>query len=72
MTRNKNKNKVKRFIDINGIKKRLSISRVTEVKTTKQFIHLDELKDGSWRLCYTSGTIPDLTKVDSFDIIREN
>lgn len=66
------KREAKRWIKINGVDRKLQISRVAALNTTKQFIHLDELKDGSWRLCYTSNTIKDFTKVNSFDIIRED
>ena len=64
---------MKRSIRINGIDKELTLSKSVAIhKVAKEFIHLDKLPDGTWRIIYTSTTIPDLTKVVAFDIIRED
>lgn len=68
----KRKVEPKRTVLINGTEKQLQLSRVTQLNTTKQFIHLDELSDGTWRICYTSNTIPDFSKVKSLEILRED
>tara|TARA_Y100000593_G_C4314868_1_gene340310 strand:- start:30 stop:239 length:210 start_codon:yes stop_codon:yes gene_type:complete len=49
----------------------LEISKVTMVKMDQEMIHLDKLKDGTWRLIYSEKVIPDITKLKSFDMIRE-
>lgn len=64
---------MKRAIKINGIDKELPLSKNVAInKVAKEFIHLDKLPDGTWRIIYTTTTIPDLTKVDSFEIVRED
>lgn len=48
----------------------LGVSQVTWVNSSKNMIHLDELEDGSWRLIYTEGVIPDITKIKCLQIKR--
>lgn len=67
----------KRKIEIEGIGKVLDLSKYTQVnmggkKFGTNFIHLDELEDGTWRLVHTSGVIPDMKEVKSLKIIRED
>jgi hypothetical protein len=61
----------RRAIEIEGTGIVLELSKATEVKTSKQMIHLDQLDDGTWRLIYNGNLIPDFTKVKSFKIVRE-
>ena len=62
-----------RSIKINGIDKELILTKNVAINNVaKEFIHLDKLPDGTWRIIYTTTTIPDLTKVESFEIIRED
>ena len=44
----------------------LIISKVTVIKKVdKEFIYLDRLPSGEWRLVYTEKTIPDLDALSS-------
>jgi len=63
---------MKRAIKLEGTDTILELSKATAVVTDKQMIHLDQLKDGTWRLIYSSTLIPDFTKVKSFTMIRED
>jgi len=63
---------VRRAIKIVGLDLELELSKATSVKTQNQMIHLDQLKDGTWRLIYNENLIRDFTKVKSFEIIRED
>ena len=72
MSKKKREPFVKRSITIDGMDKKLELSIVTAVRTTKEMIHLDQLKDGTWRLIYNSNLIPDITKVKGFTIVRED
>lgn len=54
---------------------RLELSKCALIKlkpAQAEFIHLDKLKDGTWRLVYTGSTIPDITQVEALRIIRED
>ncbi len=65
---------IKRSIKLNGINKELSLSKASSVRKLqdgKEFIYLDKLNDGTWRMVWTEQTIPDITKVTSLEIIRE-
>jgi hypothetical protein len=52
------------------------VSKVTLLKTGKKYkksmIHLDKLDNGTWRLIYSEDVIPELDKIDSFEIVRED
>lgn len=53
-------------IHLRGLDKSLPMSRVSKIKlgqSDKEFIYLDKLADGTWRLCYTEATIPDLVNL---------
>ena len=63
---------MKRYVRINGLGIDLVLSKVTSVKTENEMIHLDKLKDGTWRLIYNENMIPDFTKIVNFEIIRED
>ena len=61
-----------RAIHLNGVDKELQLSKVTKINVSeKEFIYLDKLLDGTWRLCYTSSTIPDITKLLSMEVVRK-
>ena len=62
----------RRAIKIEGLDIELELSKVTAVRTSKQMIHLDQLKDGTWRLIYNSNLISDIADVEGFKIIRED
>lgn len=49
----------------------LEISKATALKTKKQMIHMDQLPDGTWRLVWTEGIIPDMSVLKGFFIARE-
>ena len=67
----KKKSQVRRAIKIEGLDVELELSKATSVRTDKQMIHFDQLKDGSWRLIYNENLIPDFSKVRAFTVIRE-
>lgn len=67
----------KRTIEIEGIDKKLELSKYTQVNMGGKnfgtnFIHFDELEDGTWRLVHTKDVIPDMKEVKGFKIIRED
>ena len=66
---------MRRAIRLNGINKELELERVTQINHLKndyEFINLEKMKDGKWRLTYTSDTIPDIRDLQSLEIIRED
>jgi hypothetical protein len=63
---------VRRAIQIEDTNLVLELSKATAIKGTQaKMIHLDQLKDGTWRLIYNEDLIPDFSKVKSLNIIRE-
>lgn len=67
------KSKVRRAIKVVGTEEVLELSVVTAVKLgQRRMLHLDELPDGTWRLIYNSEQFPDFTKIQGFEIIRED
>lgn len=62
---------MRRAIKLTGTDLVLELSKVTAIKTDKKMIHLDELPDGTWRLIYNGNMIPDFTKIEVMEIIRE-
>jgi hypothetical protein len=62
---------VRRAIKLTGTDLVLELSKVTAIKTDKRMIHLDELPDGTWRLIFNGNMIPDFTKIEVMEIIRE-
>lgn len=62
---------MRRAIKLTGTDLVLELSKVTAIKTEKKMIHLDELPDGTWRLIYNGNMIPDFTKIEVMEIIRE-
>jgi len=55
-----------------GSEKELKLSRATLIKTEKQFVNLDQLKDGSWRLIWSEGLIGDFAQVEGFEVRRKD
>jgi hypothetical protein len=50
----------------------LILSKVTEVKTESKMIHIDELKDGTYRLIYNPKIFGDIGNLESIYVIRED
>jgi len=50
----------------------LELSKVTSVKTSNEMIHLDKLKDGTWRMIFNENLIPDIQNISRFEIHRED
>ena len=55
---------------VDGSEQRLELSKATACRTSAQFIHLDMLKDGTWRLLWSEGVVPDMSEIDSLTIER--
>ena len=49
----------------------LVLSKATSINSSQQMINLDQMKDGTWRLIYNENLIPDFSKVEKFEIIRD-
>lgn len=63
---------MKRYISINdGSNRKLELSKAVSIKTEKEMIHFDKLKDGTWRLTYNGNVIPLISNLRSLDMIRE-
>lgn len=65
------KDKIRRAIAIKGTDTVLEVSKAAALHVEKEFIHFDKLADGTWRILYTSKTIPDFSKISAFEVIRE-
>ena len=63
---------MKRTIRIEGLGIDLELSKATAIKTKQSMIHLDKLKDGTWRLIYDGNLIPDFSKVECLRMVRED
>lgn len=61
---------MRRAIRLEGLDVDLEISKATATKTSKNFIYLDELPDGTWRIIWNSKMIPDFTKLTAMRVIR--
>jgi hypothetical protein len=48
------------------------ISRVTQVDMPKRNFFLEELPDGTFRLTFSKSLIPDITKLESLRLVRED
>ena len=60
----------RRAIKLEGTDTVLELSKFATPKTEKEFIHLDKLPDGTWRLLYNVvGT--DIKNVYALTIVRE-
>ena len=58
----------------NGETSYIEIVRAVEIALTngKEFVYLDKKVNGNWMLTYTKGMIPEDTKVETIEIIRED
>lgn len=59
------------FIELVGPNQRIQITTSTCLRVRHNFIHMDEMAPNEWRLSYSSGLIPDFTKVTSLIIHTE-
>jgi hypothetical protein len=50
----------------------LEISKATSLKCDMGMLHLDKLKDDTWRLLFSNDIIKNFQDIESFNIIREN
>ena len=57
-----------------GEKKELILSKATELQDESfpGMLHLDELKDGTWRLTFTRKAIGEFKNIEKIEIIRED
>lgn len=62
---------MKRQIKLVGTDTVLELSKFATPRTSKEFIHLDKLEDGTWRLLFNVRDI-DIRAVEALQIIREN
>jgi hypothetical protein len=75
MAKKKKPSEPKRAILLAGPDKELPITRATKLnirEPNKQFIHLDQMKDGTWRLCWTAGIVEEWSEVKALLMIRED
>ena len=67
--------KPRREILIRGPDKTLILSKATRIHIKdegRQFISLDQLKDGTWRLVYTTGVVDQWKTVEGLEMIRKD
>jgi len=55
-----------------GSEKRLELSKATKLKLDSGMVHLDRLKDGTWRLIWSEDVIDKFSDIDYIDIYRED
>jgi len=56
----------------NGTAKTLELSKATLLDSTDiaGMMHLDQLKDGTWRLMFSSHFAADFSQIDRLEIVR--
>jgi hypothetical protein len=52
--------------------KELEIGKAASIKTGNEFITIEKMKDGRWRLLFSESLIEDFSKVKGFSISRED
>lgn len=62
----------KRSIELKGTGVILNLSKFATPKTEKEFIHLDKLPDGTWRLLYNVVDAPNINEIEALVIKRED
>jgi hypothetical protein len=62
---------MKRSIQLEGTGVELELSKFATPKTGKEFIHLDKLPDGTWRLLFNVDGV-DIKNVEALRILRED
>jgi hypothetical protein len=55
-----------------GSEKRLELSKATKLKMDASLLHLDKLKDGTWRLIWSEDIVDQFSDIDFIDINRED
>lgn len=55
-----------------GTEKILELSKATKLKIDSGMMHLDRLKDGTWRLIWSEDLVDKFSEIDYIDINREN
>ena len=66
---------MKRAIKLNftdGTSEELVLSKATLIKTNKEMLNLEKLDNGTWRLIWSEGLIPDFSKLVNLEIVRED
>jgi len=58
------KKQIQRELSLGDLNKEIEITKITQVNLSSgnEFIYLDQLNDGTWRICYTKGTLDKLGK----------
>jgi hypothetical protein len=62
----------KRLLRFVGTDVEVPVSRVTAVKVEKNFFHMDQLKDGNWRITYNGNMFDTLKEIECIEIVRED
>lgn len=62
---------MRRAIDLVGTNMVLELSKFATPKTDKEFIHLDKLPDGTWRLLFNVKDA-DIQQIEALRIVRES
>lgn len=52
--------------------KELEITKAASVNTDSEFIHIEKMKDGKWRLLFSESLIEDFSKIKAFTMLRED
>lgn len=66
---------MRRAIEIkftDGSSKTLELSKATSIRSDIGMVHLDKLKDDSWRLTFSSDITDEFKNISSFEMIRED
>jgi hypothetical protein len=53
-----------------GTSEVLVISKLVEIKTTKNVMEIEKLKDNTLRIIYSSGLFPNFDKVVGLELVR--
>ena len=59
-------------IRLNGIDKEFDLYKISEINlsnTDREFIYFEK-KNGDWIMNYTANTIPDLSQLQSIELVR--
>jgi hypothetical protein len=49
----------------------LELSKATAIRSDIGMLHLDKVKDGTWRLTFSNDVAEDFSKIVSLEMIRE-
>lgn len=50
----------------------LELSKATSIRGDARMLHFDRLDDGTWRLIFSTDVATDFTKIQSFEMVRED